>query len=443
MQNDIFTNSPVHKAYFKMSLPVVFSMIISLVYNMADTYFIAGTGNTDLVAGVSLGAPVFTLMIALGDIFGLGGSSVISRMFGQKEDDDAKRISVFSFYGAILCGILVIIIMIGFKTPILYMLGADSDTFRYANEYYTGIVLGAPLIILTFTPSNQLRTEGLSNESMIGSILGAVINIILDPIFIYLFGMGAAGAAIATDIGYVFTDVYFIWVFLKKSKKLSINPKGFYIRKSELLSIMAIGIPASITNLMQSLATMLTNRALLPYGNEEVAAMGIVMKVNMIAALVLVGFAFGPQPLIGYSYGANDKKRLRDILSFCYKFECGLALVLAVILAATAKPMITVFMDNPRIVSSGVLMLRAIQCGMVFMAVVLVTTCIFQSTGKAVGAFCLSISRQGIIFAIVLFIAGRVAGYNGIIAAQPISDFLTAILAIILFKKMLGGFLKK
>ena len=167
MDNELFEKAPVPKAYFTMALPVVFSMVISLVYNMVDTYFIAGTGNTDLVAGVSLGAPVFTLMIALGDIFGLGGSSVISRMFGKKQDDDAKRMSVFCFYGAILCGILVMIVMMLFRSQILKVLGADASTYKYESQYYTGIVLGAPFIILSFTPSNQLRTEGFANPAMI------------------------------------------------------------------------------------------------------------------------------------------------------------------------------------------------------------------------------------------------------------------------------------
>ena len=184
MQNDLFEKAPVHKAYFSFALPVVFSMVISLIYNMADTYFIAGTGNTNLVAGVSLGAPIFTLMIALGDIFGLGGSSVISRLFGQKKDEDGKRLSVFCFYGAIVCGVIVAAVMMIFRAPILQVLGADSDTIVYASQYYTWLVLGAPFIILVYTPSNLLRTEGFAVGSMTGTVLGAVVNIILDPIFI-------------------------------------------------------------------------------------------------------------------------------------------------------------------------------------------------------------------------------------------------------------------
>lgn len=437
MENEIFEKAPVHKAYFSMALPVVCSMVISLVYNMVDTFFIARTGNTNLVAGVSLGAPMFTAMIALGDIFGLGGSSVISRLFGQKRDDDGKRISAFCFYAALICGILITIVLMVFREPMLYLLGADKDTYLYASQYYTYLVLGSTFIIVSYTPINQLRSEGFSKASMIGSILGAVINIILDPIFISVLGLGAAGAAIATILGNVATDIYFVWFYLKRSKRLSINPKFLHIKKNELAQILAIGIPASITNFMQSFGVALTNRYLLVYGNDKVAAMGIMMKVNMIASLVLVGFAFGGQPLVGYNYGAGNKKRLQEVLKFAYKFGCGTALVFAVILSIGAKPLIEIFIKTPEIIDSAALMLRMQQIGMVFMTIVLVTTCVFQSIGQAVGAFLLSISRQGILYVIVLMIASQIAGYYGVIASQAVSDFLTAMLALWLLRRSL------
>lgn len=434
MENELFEKAPVPKAYFTLALPVVFSMVVSLVYNMVDTYFIAQTGNTNLVAGVSLSAPVFTLMIALGDIFGLGGSSVISRLFGEKKDEDGKRLSVFCFYAAILCGIVVTIVMMMLREPILYVLGADQDTISYASGYFTYIVLGAPFIILSFTPSNLLRTEGFATAAMTGNILGAVVNMILDPVFISVLGLGAAGAAIATVIGNIFADLFYVWFLLKKSRRLSINPAGFHIHIAEVGQILAIGIPASITNLMQSIGIALTNRSLLPYGNDRVAAMGIVMKVNLIAVLILVGFAFGAQPLIGYNYGAKNHARLKEILRFCYEFECGAAAVLAGALSLAAPAMIGLFMQDASIIEIGVPMLRMQQMGMVFTAVVLVTTCTFQSAGKAVGAFLLSVSRQGVLFAAVLFIASKAFAYQGVLMAQAVSDLLTAVMAVILFE---------
>lgn len=435
MANEIFEKLPVHKAYFKLALPVVFSMVISLIYNMVDTWFIARTGNTDLIAGVSLGAPVFTLMIALGDIFGLGGSSIISRLFGQQCDKDGKRLSVFCFYAALVCGIFITVTLLIFRQPILHLLGADQNTYAYASQYFTFIVLGAPFIIVSLTPSNLLRTEGFSTASMTGTVLGAIINIILDPIFISVLGMGAAGAAIATVLGNICTDIFFVWFLLSKSQKLSVNLSGFYITFDEVRQIFAIGIPASITNLTQSLGIALTNRFLLPYGNDKVAAMGIVMKINMIAVLILVGFAFGAQPLIGYNYGARNKKRLKDTLLFCYQFECGTAVFLAIVLSLAARPFIELFIKDPSIIEAGVPMLRLQQAGMFFIAVVLVTTCTFQSAGSAWNAFLLSASRQGVIFAAMIMLFSRLIGYHGILAAQAVSDLLTAVLAVCLFKK--------
>ena len=432
MQEEIFEKYPIPKAYFKLALPVVFSMVISLIYNMVDTYFIAGTGNTDLVAGVALGTPIFTLMIALGDIFGLGGSSFISRLFGEKKFEDAKRISVFSFYGAIVCGVVVTVVLMLLRSPILGLLGVSEATWEYASQYYTCIALGAPFIIVALTPSNQLRTEGFATASMIGSVLGAVVNIILDPVMIFGLGWGAAGAATATVIGNVCTDIFFVWFLIKKSRNLSVNPKGFHISGAEIGAVFAIGIPASVTNLMQSIGIALTNRALLGFGDDKVAAMGIVMKINMIAALVLVGFAFGGQPLIGYNYGAKNRERLKGTLKFAYLFECGMSLVLIVALGAFAPQLVRIFMSDPAVVENGALMLRLQLAGMMFMGIVLISTCTFQSAGQAVGAFLLSVSRQGVIFAIVLNVALRVAGYQGVLASQAVSDLLTALLAVVL-----------
>ncbi len=202
----------------------------------------------------------------------------------------------------------------------------------------------------------------------------------------------------------------------------------------EVGQILAIGIPASITNLMQSIGIALTNRSLLPYGNDKVAAMGIVMKVNLIAVLVLVGFAFGAQPLVGYNYGAKNHARLKEILRFSYSFECCTAAVLAGALSLAAPAMIGMFMQDAAIIEVGVPMLRMQQMGMVFTAVVLVTTCTFQSAGKAVGAFLLSVSRQGVLFAAVLFIASKAFAYQGVLMAQAVSDLLTAVMAVILFE---------
>lgn len=438
MQNELFEKMPVPKAYMKLALPMMISSVLMLVYNMVDMYFIAGTGNTNLVAGVSLCAPIFTFMIAIGDIFGLGGSSLISRLFGQGKMEDGKRLSVFSFLGGAVFGLVIGILLYIFKNPMLTLLGATEQTRSYALQYYSWIVLGAPFVIFSLVPSNLLRTEGFATGAMIGSVLGSIVNMILDPIFIFTLGMGAGGAAAATVIGNVCADIFYVWFITHKSKALSLNPKGFYIKMGELKQILGIGIPSSITNIMSSIAVMLLNRFLLPYGNDKIAAMGIVSKIVLIVVMVMVSFSFAGQPMYGYLFGAGNKKRMKETIRFSYMIVCGLGLVLSIVLSIFAPQMVAVFMDDPNIITTGTPMLRIVLFGMFFIGITMVTTCIFQSTGKGLGALTLSAGRQGYIYFLVLLIGSKLFGYMGVIAAQPAADVLTSILAIILFKKLLG-----
>ena len=432
--NALFETVPVPKAFMTLALPVVLSKIVSLIYNMADTFFIARTQNTDLVAGVSICAPIFLLMISLGDLFGLGGSSVMSRLFGQHKDQDGKRVSGFTFYCALATGILVTAIMLLLRTPILHMLGAREQVFHYAKEYYTWIALGAPFIILTLIPANQLRTEGLANIAMAGSIVGSIVNIILDPIFILGLDMGAAGAAIATVLGNIATDIIYAVCISKKSQKLTIDPRMAKIDLATIGAVLAIGLPSSINNLMNSFGTALLNRSLVSYGADKLAAMGIASKVNMLVAMIMIGFAFGAQALIGYNYGAKNKERLREIIKFDLLVQMIIAFAGGAVLMLSAPWMIRLFMDDPAIMEIGALLLRRMLLGLPFIGIFLVCSTLFMSMGKSLPTLILSLSRQGILFMAVLFALSKAFGYNGVIIAQPTADFLSALLGIFLLK---------
>lgn len=434
MGENLFENAPVRKAYFKFALPVVFSMIVTLIYNMADTYFIGQTGDANQVAAVSLCAPLYTLMIALGDIFGLGGSSVISRLFGQKRDDDAKRIGSFCFYGAFLCGIIVTILMLIFSNGALKILGTDEATFRFASQYYRYIAFGAPFIIFSLAPSNIIRTEGLAKEVMVGSILGTVVNIILDPIFILVLNMGVSGAAIATVIGNIAADIFYVYIVIKRSRKLTAAVSACRVSIIEMKDILIIGIPAALTNIMQSIGIMAMNRSLYSYGNDKIAAMGIAMKVSMVVVLVLVGFSFGAQPLMGYNYGAGNKKRLKEVLRFSFIFEGMLSIGMAAVLMIFAKQITGCFIGDTLIIESGASMLRIMLLSTPFISVILISTVMFQSAGKAVPAMILSLGRQGVIFVPIIIIMKNILGYSGVIWSQTSADIITFILAVIIFK---------
>ena len=435
MEQELFARAPIPRAYFKMALPVVLSMLVSLVYNMVDTWFIAQTQNTALVAGVSLCAPMFTLMVAMGDIFGLGGSSLISRLLGQGEEQRVRHVSAFCCYGAILWGVLIGAAMLLLRQPILTLLGAKSDTMDSAMAYYCYLALGAPAIIFTLVPSSILRTEGMAVASMIGSITGALVNIVLDPIFIFGLNMGAGGAALATVLSNVVSAVMFIVLLRTKSQRLSMGLRDCSVQGTELREILVIGFPASITNLMQSFAMTLTNRFLLPYGTENVAALGIALKVNMIVMLILVGFAFGAQPLLGYNYGANNRERLRGILKFDVLVELAFSSVMTVLFLIAAPQIIRIFMSDESVIQAGSRILRCMVITMPLMGIILVCTTLFQSAGKGMPAFLLSISRQGVALLLCMVVLSTLFGFYGVILAQAAADVVSVLLALVLLSR--------
>lgn len=437
MENEIFNDPKISKAYIRLSLPLVFSMVVTLIYNLADTFFVTQTNDTNIVAGVSLGAPVFTFLMALGNIFGQGGSSLISRLLGQQDEQSVRRTSSFCFYVTLITGIIMTAIMLIFRVPLLYLIGANAESFSHASDYYIFLAIGAPAVMLSFIHSNLLRSEGMSKESMIGTISGALVNIILDPIFISMLGWGARGAAIASVIGYLFSDILFIIIVIKRSKRLSLKPQEIKIPSEHITQIFGIGIPAAISNIMQSISIIFVNQFLLPFGNDKIAAMGIVLKVSMIALLILTGFSFGGQPLFGYYYGSGNKQRLLELFHFCIRFISSIAVILTALIFSAAPFLMKCFMDNEAIVKDGTIMLRFQVITMTFVGIILLLTIIFQSFGKITGSFILSISRQGIIFLIVLIIAYHTIGYIGIVASQAIADTVTMAIAIILFYKQL------
>lgn len=432
MEERLRAGESIPRIYFSLALPNVLSMVVTIFYNMADAYFIAQTQNADLVAGVSLCAPLFTLLMAFGNIFGQGGCSLVSRLLGQKNESGVRSVSAFCFYAAMLIGAASGAVMLLLRRPILTLLGADADSIAFASDYYVWLAAGAPFIVMNFVHSNLLRAAGLPTKSMTGSILGAVVNIVLDPVLISACGLGAAGAAIATVVGYVCTVTYFLVVVLRRCPQFSLRPSG--VPRAFAGQIFGIGIPAALTNLTQSLSVILLNQALLPYGNDKIAAMGIVMKVSMVAVLVMVAFSFGGQPLIGYLYGAGETARLRELLRFCLKFVCGLSAALSVVLIAGAPVFMGLFLKDASIIQNGTLMLRLQVAGLVFGAAAQVLMIFFQATGKMGAAFFLSISRQGVLFAAALAVMTPLLHYTGVIATQFAADVLNVGVAVLLYR---------
>ena len=439
LQRDLFETMPIPRAYLKLAVPVVLSMLLNVVYNMVDTWFISMTGNADLVAGVSICSPVFILSIAIGDIWGLGGSSLIARLLGKKEDSQAGGVSAFCLYAAFGTGLVLLAAMLIFRNPVLNLLGANAESLPHASAYFTWIALGIPFIVFAMIPNNQLRSEGLSTLGMWGAVAGSVANIILDPIFIFVLKMGAAGAALATSLSNVLSCALYVLMIKKKCRVMTLNIHRAGIPAREIREVLRIGIPAAVTNIVFSMSVMITNRALVPFGNDRIAAMGIAMKINMICSMTLIGFAFGGQPLFGYTYSSRNSLRFRRTLRFAYLLEAGLGCGFAVLLFFTAPVLMRLFMKDHQVVEAGTTILRYMQLSSVLMGFPLVTICVCQAVGHASGALILSLSRQGILFIIAITVLTAWLGFTGILLAQPAADLLTGVMAFFI----LSGILRK
>lgn len=437
MQRELFESMSVPKAYLKLAIPVVFAMILSVVYNMVDAWFISLTGDADLVAGVSVCAPVFVFSIAIGDIWGLGGSSLMSRLLGEKKDREAGNVSAFCMGAAVASGLLFMVLMLIFHEPILHLLGANEASYPHALSYFTWIAIGTPFIIFTMIPNNQLRTEGLAAWGMWAAIAGTVANIALDPLFIFTLGLGAGGAALATTLSNLLSCLLYVLVIWKKCHVISLNITRAFRTGRHVKEILRIGIPASVTNLANSLSMMLTNRALVPYGNVQIAAMGIAMRINMISQMTLIGFAFGGQPLFGYTYGSRNRERFQKTLRFAYLLEAGLGIVFAVILYSLAPLLLQSFIKDAKVIEAGTAMLRFMQISAILVGFSLVTTCVCQAVGNAFGALTLSLSRQGILFLVTITLLPMCLGFTGILLAQPAADLLTGVLSALIIGRIL------
>lgn len=430
-RRDALDTEHIVRTYFHLALPVVVGSIITIIYSLADTYFIAQTGNALLVAGVSVCAPLFTILMAFGNIFGQGGSSLISRLLGRKETETVGHVSSFCFYIALLTGAAVGGGMLLFRDPLLGALGASPDTLPYAAEYATVLLAGAPLIVANFIHMNLLRCEGMAGLSMAGTVIGSVVNVILDPLMIP--SMGAAGAAAATVTGYLCSDAFLLLIVLRKSAYLSVVPR-LRLTGAQVKDILGIGITAAVTNLASSLCVVLINQQLLPYGDEKIAAMGIVLRIAMIVNMVLVGFSFGGVPLFGFLIGSGQTEKRKQLLRFCLCFVSSLALLMTAAVVAAAKPLVSVITPDASLAADSVPMLRWQVAGSAFGGIVMLLTCLFQASGMAAPAMALSLSRQGILFIAVLFIAVAVFGYQGILFSQCAADVLSATLALGLYR---------
>ena len=315
---------------------------------------------------------------------------------------------------------------------ILKMIGASKNTVGFAGEYLTCIAFGGPFIMFSTAFGNILRGEGAAKQSMIGNMIGTVTNIILDPIMILVFGWGVMGAALATVIGNVAACLFYLTYFLKKNTVLSISPKYFSLGHGIMRSVFAIGIPASLNNILMSVSNIILNNVLSNYSDNAVAAMGVAMKANMIVVLLQIGLCVGIQPLIGYNYGARNIKRLKKIFWFTGGCSVIMGTVLTILMVVARSSIIHAFIDDADVVGQGITMMIALQISGPVIGILFLGINTLQGMGKAVPSLVLTICRQGVVFIPSVFILNKVFALNGVIYAQAVADYVSIIIATLL-----------
>ena len=430
---ELFSNAPVSQAVFKNALPAMAAMLMVLVYNLADTFFIGQTHDALQVAAVSLATPVFLIFMAVGTMFGIGGTSVISRAMGEGRTEYAKKVCSFCMWGCVIVGVVMLACMLIFIDPILSLVGASADTWNLAKTYLMIVVCCGPFVLISNCYSNVVRTEGESAKAMMGTLIGNLLNVVLDPILILGFGWNIAGAAIATVIGNVIGAGYYIAYFVRGKSSLSIRLKDFTVKNKVASAVLAIGVPAAVGSVLMSVSQIIINSQMAEYGDMAIAAMGVAMKVVTITGMVCMGLGQGVQPILGYCVGAKLWDRFKKVLRFSLVFAFLLSAVLTGICYLFTNQIVSAFLTDTTAFGYAVQFSRILLTTSFLFGVFYVLTNALQAMGAATAALVINVSRQGILFIPALFILKAVMGMTGLVWAQPVADVVSLAIAYVLY----------
>lgn len=430
---ELFSSAPVSQAVLKNALPAIAAMLMVLVYNLADTFFIGQTHDALQVAAVSLATPVFLIFMAVGTMFGVGGTSVISRAIGEGRTEYAKKVCSFCMWGCVIVGVVMSACMLICIDPILSLVGASADTWNLAKTYLMIVVCSGPFVLISNCYSNVVRTEGESAKAMMGTLIGNLLNVVLDPILILGFGWNIAGAAIATVIGNVVGAGYYVVYFLRGKSSLSISLKDFTMKNKVASAVLAIGLPAALGSVLMSVSQIIINIQMAEYGDMAIAAMGVAMKVVVITGMVCMGLGQGIQPILGYCVGAKLWDRFRKVLRFSLVFAFSLSVVLTGICYLFSNQIVSAFLTDTTAFGYAVQFARILLTTSFLFGVFYVLTNALQAMGAATAALVINVSRQGVIFIPALFILKAVMGMTGLIWAQPVADVVSLVIAYVLY----------
>ena len=440
-REDVFRDLPVSAALRKMVLPAVTSQLIVLIYNMADTFYVGQTNNPYMVAGTSLILPVFNISLCLAGLAGIGGGSLISRLLGQSQKDEARRVSAFSLYLGLFIAALFAAVIALFMEPILTLLGAGENTYQYARQYTLGvIVLGGVPTVLSNVLSNLVRSIGRSKEAGAGIILGGLLNIALDPLFMFVLlpdGFEVLGAGIATRLSNCAALLFFVTVLLRMGRDsvITFRPGVGLPRRRSMLAVFGVGIPSAVSTFLFDLDYVVLDKLMVSYHDLALAAIGIVLKVERFPLNVGIGICQGMMPLVAYSYSAGNQKRMDDTIRLARRLGLVIAAVSIQLYQLFAVQFVHLFIGDQQTVelASQFLRVRVLATPLMFLS--FFTVYLFQAFGRGRVSLFLGVVRWLGFNIPMLFLLNRLFGMYGLVWSQVTADVFSVLLSFYVFFK--------
>lgn len=418
----------------KLSLPAVIVILIMIIYNMADTFFIGQTNEPNKISAISICMPVFAVLSGLGTLFGIGGGTAISIALGEKNYDRIKHISTFSCFGALLVGTAFTVFTLSFTGQICLFLGANEETLEAAITYLRIFAYAAPFIMFSGAYGNILRSDGEAALPMLANMSGTILNIILDALFIFVFKWDVFGAALATVIGNIFTVIMVLMILFRKKRIFIPDLRHMVLKREIVIPVLTLGLPMTFSTVLNSVSSVIQNRLMIQHGSISLAAQSVAGKFGMLITMLIMGVSMGIQPAISYNYGAKNYKRMDQVVKQTLIFNISLGIVMAAFIFLVKDQAIAVFINNDEVISMGrIFVLASVISGPIY-AVSQMCQTFLQATGKASYAIIISLLDKGIIYIPVLFIMNHFFGAYGIAFSHCLTIVISVIFAITLSK---------
>lgn len=425
-----FEKSPIAKAVAHFAIPMMLGTSMSVIYSILNAFFLGTLHNTAILTALALTLPLFAIIMALGNLIGMGSGTFISRLLGEKKYDDVKHVSSFAFYSSLVLGLIVMAVGLPLIDPIVHGLGATSDSFGFTKDYVMVMLIGSPFVVLFFTLENIVRSEGSAITSMTGMILSVVVNIMLDALVIFVCHWGVIGVASATVISNLAASSFYAFHMGYKSQFLTVSVKWFKVGLDILSNVLKIGIPVFIMSIFLGAMSLIFNHFLVEYGDKAVAAYGISSRLFQFPEFILMGLCEGVVPLIAFSFTA-DKLRMKNTIGFTLKAIVTLAVMFGVIVYLISDHLIGLFTNDPQLIKIGSYILHVTFLSIFITGMSSLFTGIFQATAQGTAAFVMSFI-QGITLIPVLFIANQVNGFHGVVWSLVIADTVAFLVGAIM-----------